>query len=913
MSSNCAATDWCPEICVPKTPETLIENLDKSFDLKTKGIDNAEDGDFTPEDYDNAYRWARYRLCKEMGFAWRRDPDHRTGHEWKRGSCHFEQKHCAVADAPNVEPGLNDDPEVCNNKLYDIMQASAHDCLKSRWQQDSADKWNAYAMASAGLSPALVMGGPYGAMMYAGAVAVNAAITSAYPEDPHKPGSRAQWTVSSEGARYCEAVDAHPTWAEARKSKMCDVSPHCEWRGTCSNESSKTCARSADCGACSHDPTRRCGSEADCKTCKISKTPCKADAQCPQPGDRCEANACEKGSCQGARCEARESPRMHYTSFPNSWYEYGGGDGGAVTGVDVPLDDEDSCTEVGGAWDATLFKCSVDPIPQVVHECVYSQIGVPGKAYDLSNAETTVVDSLAGVTLRPDRSFVVPGEAGDRIPPGGSNRRIGFRGTANASLANGRGQWYRYSARKEGTAMLVTVSPQNEPRWPSEEVELKQGSLVFGEPRSISNETLLPAEVAQAEAACAALGARFENGLGCRKTMRTFKPSEIKANPSAAAIGLRDECEGEGGTYITHAIGYNEYRKSGTGPAQCVKGALNARKFCNFPTSRVSPDGEDGFKPMEGFWEVPSWMYHGYMCDPEMGCKEDDPGFGQTSELDEIFDFSDPDTPKWNKDKDWMCHATNAYCQQKEVSWGKDPQGKDAATEYPGCYMDAAQGVFETIFGSSLTRTFKRDIIENVNDSYDSCNNAGGGGVGGAALGSLCGAGTAVAGTLQFVGDVIVDLGQSLGSGKFFGNIASVFCDRRLKAGALLVRSDYLAPGVGLYRFEWNDEGARVGAGAAGAQSFGFMADEVERAFEPGMVVARQGYRALDVVEAARRMRAADDPALAARLKGLQFWALNGPRLGEVAAGVFDEYSKRRFREASSALKADAMPSTFYR
>ena len=41
------------------------------------------------------------------------------------------------------------------------------------------------------------------------------------------------------------------------------------------------------------------------------------------------------------------------------------------------IDDEDSCTEVGGAWDATLFKCSVDPIPQVVHECVYSQIGVP--------------------------------------------------------------------------------------------------------------------------------------------------------------------------------------------------------------------------------------------------------------------------------------------------------------------------------------------------------------------------------------------------------------------------------------------------------------------------------------------------------------------------------------------------------
>ena len=97
--------------------------------------------------------------------------------------------------------------------------------------------------------------------------------------------------------------------------------------------------------------------------------------------------------------------------------------------------------------------------------------------------------------------------------------------------------------------------------------------------------------------------------------------------------------------------------------------------------------------------------------------------------------------------------------------------------------------------------------------------------------------------------------------------------------------------------FRWNAR-AEKRIGRAG-QSFGFMADEVERQF-PDLVkltAAPNGgeFKAIQLRAIDAAINAPHRPADNA-LKVLMFWSINGDRLGKIAEVVYNEYTARLFR-----------------
>ena len=522
----------------------------------------------------------------------------------------------------------------------------------------------------------------------------------------------------------------------------------------------------------------------------------------------------------------------------------GDGASGGATDVPIQVTTSDNCDELGGSWDHVTSTCKISPYPTVSHQCVYGMGTATGSA-----------------AQSPDE----------------------------ASCTAAGGHW---DATK-------TFSLEEK---------------VF--PCVVSANALSAPMKAAAKEACekvAGEGIWDEEHGWCREIMPTHQVKEIlqakditvkgkdKTPADSLARKNRRECQKKKGIYFTHNIPYLEYRSSQGG---CALGNKLGRRFCEVPTSRTDKDN----MPMDGFYDVPPWMYNSALCDESQGCTGSTPGYDGSFPFTVEMKDGNQNATKWDK-SEWLCHGTRAYCDKMEVDWNKDPTGTD-----PGCHVSTAQSIFENIFGTTMTRNFKRDVIENAEDAYKKC--GGGKSVGGDIAGAFCGAGAAIVGGFEFIGDTMVDLGKSIDKGfKAAGNWfahgnkgkspfdPTGWCDRRLKKNVLLLRRDYLAPGCHLYAFRWNDR-AEKRIGRAG-QSFGFMADEVERLY-PELVRLRAAPGGGEF----KSVRPQDLAALGGNapppLKAVLFWALNGERLGKIAEAVYGEYTGRLFRVRNNIQRCHA-------
>lgn len=714
----------------------------------------------------------------------------------------------------------------------------------------------------------------------------------------------------------------------------CDVAAACAahegttWMGLCS-ASRKLCAEDADCGgketcdlACYVTDPRVCensGAGGTATTNRVATRVCSTtgrEIDCAHGGDACGPGGKGKcmplcGTCEGDRtchndhptcsgfqCEARSEPRMHYTKFPYtfkatgpsfrhevpgvasenhcvgrwddqsapgwqgkaSWedgkcFVEGPVDGGPL-GVVVPVEggavpltaaSGSDCSEIGGNFDTATLECNVAPSPMVVHECVLGDIGHP----DGSAARASLGTPVSAAELTPEQ--------------------------------------YEKAVRR-----------------------------------------------------CEGVGGTFDLGSGCRVVMPTLKPSQLYAtrrDGGAAAVrklvrGNRERCLEMGGTYFSHNLTYNEIRQTyddGTRKqADCVKGAMGARRYCEVPTSRLTSKN----RQMEGFYDVAPWVYHGPGVDPALtggrrgttceasGIKGPgkvslamaaeasevtaaaaaatiDRGFATCDWPSDSFPVARSETSasgggsttsvSWTGRTDWQCHATPAYCDRMEVDFSADPLVTDK-NPYPGCVVSTAQGIFENIFGTTIVRNFRRDVIENSESAYKAC--------GGGFAGAFCGTGAALGGISKTVGSDLADVGKAIGKG-----FKSLFCDPRLKDHPVPISADVLGLGVHLYLFVWNQEAERLGVAAAGTPGVGFLATEVRGRFPDLVETSEKGYLRLDLARLRAKIESGEQPQR--HLRRLLFWSRNGARVGEAAGRVFDEY-QRRFARAATANREAA-------
>jgi hypothetical protein len=123
----------------------------------------------------------------------------------------------------------------------------------------------------------------------------------------------------------------------------------------------------------------------------------------------------------------------------------------------------------------------------------------------------------------------------------------------------------------------------------------------------------------------------------------------------------------------------------------------------------------------------------------------------------------------WKANLGWECHGTRAYCKKNEVSWESQPSGvsnkggssKTKPNKGHGCYLTEGQKISEFLFSKTLTRDFNRDVTDVYESHYASCKRNGGSGFVCGAWGGL----TAVAGTIEFVGDAVADIATSAWDG----------------------------------------------------------------------------------------------------------------------------------------------------
>lgn len=255
-----------------------------------------------------------------------------------------------------------------------------------------------------------------------------------------------------------------------------------------------------------------------------------------------------------------------------------------------------------------------------------------------------------------------------------------------------------------------------------------------------SLETMTPAELKAAQAACTKVEGTFSATNGC---VVRYAIDDLEKNPDLIDQHIED-CHSKKGFYNIRNIDYKEYQNN-----QCINGMIYApvRKMCEMPSSRVDSKGD----PTTGLYEVPPFRYN-------------------TKYSGQAFDFEAKKADDlWVKNtdgtrKDWLCAATKSYCDKFEMSYNSDATG----SKNPGCYESTGENIAEMVFGKTMIRNFKRDVIENTEDAYNNC----GGGVAGVA----CGAGAAVAGTGEFIGDTVKDVGESVGKvgediGNFLGHI----------------------------------------------------------------------------------------------------------------------------------------------
>ena len=241
-------------------------------------------------------------------------------------------------------------------------------------------------------------------------------------------------------------------------------------------------------------------------------------------------------------------------------------------------------------------------------------------------------------------------------------------------------------------------------------------------------------EQKQAQAACAKVGGAFSTTNGC---VVSYSLKDLDKDATLVDKHIQD-CHRKKGFYNIRNIAYKEYQGG-----QCINGMIYApvRRFCELPSSRVDKKG----KPFTGLYNVPPFRYN-------------------TNYSGKAFDFRmKKANDLWTKD-DWLCASTKSYCDKFEMSYNSDA----TASKNPGCYEPTGENIAEDIFGKTMVRNFKRDVIENTEDAYQNC----GGGVAGVA----CGTGAAVAGTGEFIRDTVNDVGKSVGKigediGNFFGHV----------------------------------------------------------------------------------------------------------------------------------------------
>ena len=589
-------------------------------------------------------------------------------------------------------------------------------------------------------------------------------------------------------------------------------------------------------------------------------------ASCAVPGVCASDRTCD---LTGAECKARQTPRAAYSilkstamtsgpvvrrRYPNApspetctnttnpfqgtteWdggqcYLVGQVDGGPNTEVDVPAvggatygsgqysgqGDSTDCDEVGGRFDVSTVQCMMPPVPTVTHECVYP--------YGLSD----------GSAARQDLSQAV---------------------SANA---------------------------------------------------------LTEAQYAEAVAQCRQVGGEFRYGRGCRVPMPVLKPSDLwRAHGEGGDEAVhrlvtknRVDCEYKGGTYKTYNVPYSEWRLVYRDDDQhtqhdCSPTSPIPRMRCEIPSTNVTSSGD----PVAGMFDAPAWIYNAYGTDPALRNDETpappspvaalasdsydapvtDLGVSSTTWLQDAFDLSWPDTQasgegdvraEWAKPKDgmknradWMCHATRAYCNQKEVDFGNNPL---AAGDKGGCHINAAQAFFENIFGKTLVRNFRRDVVENSESAFKSCS-GNRSGAGHQILGGMCAGGAALAGGVEWLGDGLNDLGKTIESGakKFIHLFGS---DRRLKDVIVPIAADVLGPDVHLYLYRWNDRAKALRVALGDGLTIGFLAQEV-RTVLPDRVVAGGPGGYLRIV-----VPTAEEAKGDRRLALLRLFIYNGPAL----------------------------------
>lgn len=240
-----------------------------------------------------------------------------------------------------------------------------------------------------------------------------------------------------------------------------------------------------------------------------------------------------------------------------------------------------------------------------------------------------------------------------------------------------------------------------------------------------SREAWTAAETEKAEAACKKIKGTFTPANGCVITYKTPSLKQLKTNPLLIESNVA-HCTKLKGFYQARNVVYKEQHGK-----QCIIGMPyeNVRKWCEIPSSRLHPNG----KPVKGFYDVPPFRYN-------------------TNYKGKAFDKDG----KWNR-SDWLCAATKSYCDKHEMDFQSNPLASNA-----GCYEPVGEEWAEFIFGKTMVRNFKRDIVENVRDAYTNCGGGPHANVGNELKGIGCGAAAAVGGTAEFVGDTAKDVGKSV-------------------------------------------------------------------------------------------------------------------------------------------------------
>jgi hypothetical protein len=362
----------------------------------------------------------------------------------------------------------------------------------------------------------------------------------------------------------------------------------------------------------------------------------------------------------------------------------------------------------------------------------------------------------------------------------------------------------------------------------------------------------------------------------------------------------------QSGMFNTRKISYKEYwgtqdqdpdptkdlRNTGICVDMDASNTTKMRQFCELPNSRITVDDDNKTIISMGanWYDVPPFKYNTTNINPHKT-------FSMVA-----MDAQPDGSPKalWIPDETgilpvypgWVCSATPAYCNYKEmeynpspITYADDTEGKSkehpaSRNKPPGCYVSESEAFFESMFGTTLTSDFAKDVIQNSRNAYYNCyarNHS-------AFLSGFCGFWGGFVGLGLFVVDIFEDAFRSVGN--LFKSIGHFFSDRRLKTSLFRVKNNYFHEGIHLYTFQWNAI-AEKELNLKG-QCFGLLADELEMLF-PELVNHDAKYKRVDLYACRDVHTSTADPGTRDMMGRIAFWMQHGPRLGKYATTAFDK------------------------